>query len=156
MEKANLQDYLTSLHVTFRVIPQPERVYTAQEIAAAAHIPGRMLAKSVMIKIEGMLAMAVLPASHRVNFYRLREDLGIDDIELATEAEFKDLFPECEVGAMPPLGNIYGLTVIASKSLTDQDQIAFCGGTHRELIQIAYQDFERLTDPKILDFSYQP
>ena len=156
MEKTTLQDYLTSLDVQFRVIPQPKRVYTAQEIAAAAHIPGRMLAKSVMIKIKGELAMAVLPASHRVNFYRLKEVLGTDEVELASEEEFKDLFPECEVGAMPPLGNIYGLTVIASKSLTSQDQIAFCGGTHQELIQIAYEDFERLTDPTVLDFSYQP
>ena len=127
MEKTGLQDYLKTLGIPFKVIPQPARVYTAQEIAAAAHIPGKMLAKSVMIKIKGELAMTVLPATHRVNFSRLKKEFGTEDIRLASEDEFTDLFPECEVGAMPPLGNIYGLTVIAATSLTAQDQIAYVG-----------------------------
>ncbi len=155
MTKTDLQSYLSSMHVPYKVIDQPARVYTAQEIAASAHVPGNQLAKSVMIKVDGVMVMAVLPATHRVNFSRLKKTLAAQAIRLASETEFKDLFPECEVGAMPPLGNIYGLTVYAATSLTKEDQIVFCGGTHRELIQIAYRDFERLANPTVLDFSYQ-
>ncbi|GAB4241710.1 MAG: YbaK/EbsC family protein [Acidobacteriota bacterium] len=127
--------------------------YTAQGIAAAAHVKGKELAKVVMIKVDGRLAMAVLPAPYKVNFDKLREAIGCREVTLAAEEEFGHLFPDCELGAMPPFGNLYGLDVYVAKSLTEDEEIAFNAGTHSELIRMAYKDFERLVKPKVLSFT---
>ena len=130
-------------------------VYTAQEIAASAHIPGKELAKTVILKADGRMIMAVLPASFKVDFNILKEATGASNIRLADEHEFVDKFPECEPGAMPPFGNLYGINVYAAKILSDDEEIAFNAGTHTELIKMTYKDFEKLVKPKIVDFSYQ-
>lgn len=127
--------------------------YTAQEIAASAHISGRNVAKTVIIKVDGKMAMAVLPANYLVDIDLLRETTGADYVELASEKEFKDLFPDCELGAMPPFGNLYGMEVFAAKTLADDDEIAFNAGSHTELIQLPYKDFEKLVNPKVVRFS---
>ena len=124
--------------------------YTAQEIAASAHIPGKELAKTVMLKLDGKMAMVVLPASKQVNFTLLRGASGARHAELATEEEFETLFPGCDIGAMPPFGNLYGMDVFADESLTKDQEIAFNAGSHFELIKLAYKDFERLVNPKIV------
>jgi len=129
------------------------RAFTAQEIAASAHISGKELAKTVMVRIDGGMAMAILPASHHIDFYQMREVTGTEHIELATEDEFRGLFPECELGAMPPFGNLYGMPVYVSEALREDEEIAFNAGTHTELIQMSYLDFELLVKPEILSFS---
>lgn len=126
------------------------RAYTAQEIAASAHIPGREIAKTVIVRLDGKMAMAVLPADHRLHFGLLRKIANVDVAELADEAEFKDLFPECEAGAMPPFGNLYDMPVFVEESLTKDHEIAFNAGSHTELIRLAYSDFERLVHPTVL------
>ena len=155
MPSVRLKEYLDSQKVEYTTLKHSP-VYTAQEVAASAHIPGHQLAKTVMIKIDGQMAMAVLPAVYRVNFDQLKKALGAKRIELATEKEFKDLFPDCEVGATPPFGNLYGMEVIADKSLSAQVVIAFCAGSHSELIQLSYADFEKMAKPKVVDFSSKP
>ena len=127
--------------------------YTAQEIAASAHISGKELAKTVVIKIDGKLAMAVLPASYKISFDDLKEALGVEKVRLAYEQEFMDKFPDCEVGAMPPFGNLYGMDVYVAESLTDDDEIVFNACSHTELIRMKYKDFEELVKPKRLKFS---
>jgi Ala-tRNA(Pro) deacylase len=127
--------------------------YTAQEIAASAHIPGRELAKTVMVKVDGRLAMAVLPASSHVDFDLLADAIGARRVELADESEFRQQFGECELGAMPPFGNLYGMEVYVADELTEDDQIAFNAGSHTELIRMAYADFERLVRPQIIRFA---
>ena len=127
--------------------------YTAQEIAASAHIPGKELAKTVMIKVDGRMAMAVLPASYQVDFDLLKTAIGAQEVELATEEEFKDLFPECAVGAMPPFGNLYGMDVFMAASLAEDEEIAFNAGSHTELIRLAFPDYVRLVTPVQLHFS---
>lgn len=129
------------------------RAYTAQEVAASAHIPGQELAKTVIIKLNGTMAMAVLPASYQVDFDLLQEATGAEEIELATEEEFKGLFPDCEAGAMPPFGNLYDMDVFVAASLTEDEAIAFNAGSHTELIKMSYPDFARLVDPVVLQFS---
>ena len=129
------------------------RAYTAQEVAASAHIPGKELAKTVMVKIDGAMAMAVLPASYKVDFNQLCEATAGCKVELASEKEFKDLFPECEVGAMPPFGNLYDIPVFVAETLAEDEEIAFNAGSHTELVKLAYRDFERLVQPKIVRFS---
>lgn len=127
--------------------------YTAQEVAQTAHIPGDEMAKCVMIKIDGKMAMAVLPASYQVDFGLLREAIGADHVTLAHERDFSDMFPQCELGAMPPFGNLYGLPVYVAKKLTEDDTIAFNAGTHRELIRLPYREYARLVQPTVLTFS---
>ena len=155
MSTNKLREYLDSNNVQYTVI-EHSLAYTAQEIAASAHIPGNQLAKTVMVKTDGQMAMAVLPASHRVNFERLKEYTGADQVELASEREFHELFPDCEAGAMPPFGNLYGMEVYAAESLVEEIEIAFCAGSHTELIRLPFKDFKRLVNPKILDFSWKP
>jgi Ala-tRNA(Pro) deacylase len=127
--------------------------FRASEIAATAHIPGRELAKTVMVKADGKMTMAVLPASTMVDFRLLKKALSATKVELATETEFKGLFPDCEVGAMPPFGNLFDIDVLASQSLQEDEEIAFNAGSHRELVKMGYKDFERLVKPKLLTFS---
>lgn len=127
--------------------------YTAQEIAASAHIKGKELAKTVLIKADGKMVMAVLPASYRIDFETLKFALNAERVRLANELEFKDKFPECEVGAMPPFGNLYDMEVYVAESLTEDEDIAFNSGTHTELIQMMYCDWEKLVMPKVLRFS---
>ena len=127
--------------------------YTAQEVAASAHIPGRILAKTVMVIIDGAMAMAVLPSSHRVLLDDLRDLIDTDDIRLAHEDEFKTLFPDCEPGAMPPFGNLYDMSVYVSPDLAEEDEIAFNAGSHTEVIKMSYYDFERLVRPHVASFT---
>jgi Ala-tRNA(Pro) deacylase len=127
--------------------------YTAQEIASLAHIKGKELAKTVIVRIDNAMAMAVLPASYRVDLSLLKAAAGGKKIALASEAEFRDRFPECETGAMPPFGQLYGMAVFADESLTIDQEIAFNAGTHHELIRLSYEDFARLVQPKVAKFS---
>jgi Ala-tRNA(Pro) deacylase len=155
MSTSKLKEYLEANGVQYKVI-EHSLAYTAQEIAASAHVPGKQLAKTVMIKIDDRMAMAVLPAPHRVNFERLKEYTSANQVELANEREFKEMFPDCEPGAMPPFGNLYGMEVYAAESLADEIEIAFCAGSHTELIRLPFKDFERLVKPKIFDISWKP
>ncbi len=152
MPVKRLKAFLDEHHVKYVTITH-SRAYTAQEVAASAHIPGREMAKTVMVKIDGEMAMAVLPASFQVDFDLLKEATGAREVELATEAEFKDLFPECEPGAMPPFGNLYGMDVFVANRLAEDEEIAFNAGTHTELIKLAYPDFVRVVNPVVLQFS---
>ena len=124
--------------------------FTAVEIAKSAHIPSREMAKTVIIKIDGELAMAVVPANYKVRLDLLQQALDSDSIELASEPEFTARFPDCEVGAMPPFGNLYDMEVFVAESLTEDDKIAFNGGSHLEVIQMDYRDFENLVKPKFI------
>ena len=121
--------------------------YTAQEIAALTHVPGGQLAKSIIVKLDGKMAMAVLDASHFVDLERLETVAGAKTVELATEEEFGQLFPECQLGAMPPFGNLFGMEVYVDEGLAGQTEIAFNAGSHTELIRLAFADFERLVTP---------
>jgi len=129
------------------------KAYTAQEIAASAHIEGRRVAKTVILKIDGKLAFAVLPASYKVDFDLLKELLGTDKIRLADEQEFKDKCINCEVGAMPPFGNLFNCETYVAATLVEDEDILFNAGNHTELIKMNYMDFEKLVKPKILRFS---
>jgi Ala-tRNA(Pro) deacylase len=144
-----LKKFLDS-HQTKYVTIRHSPAYTAQETAQSAHIPGKELAKTVMVKVDGKMAMMVVPAADHLNLSEIRRIIGAGKVELATEGEFKSLFPDCEIGAMPPFGNLYGMEVFASARLTEDEEIAFNAGSHTELIKLAYRDFERLVSPKIV------
>ena len=140
-------------HHTKYVVISHSKAYTAQGIAAIAHIPGQELAKTVIVKLDGALGMAVLPASYQVDLLALKKAVGVKDASLASEREFKQHFPDCETGAMPPFGNLYGIPVYVDETLTRDTEIAFNAGTHLELIRMSCGDFERLVKPTVLRFS---
>lgn len=150
--KEELEKYLKDNGVAFEEMVHAE-VYTAQEIAAAQHIPGQQLAKVVMVNADGEMVMLVLPASYRVDFDKLKSILGKTKVSLAKEEEFQDVFPDCEVGAMPPFGNLYNVPVYVDKSLTVDPEIVFQAGTHVHTMKIKYADYERLVKPKVGDFA---
>jgi len=152
MPVKKLREFLDSRDIKYVTISHSP-AYTAQGIAASARIPGKELAKTVMIKVDGRMAMAVLPASYRIEFGLLKEAAGAGKVELAGEQEFKDMFPECDVGAMPPFGNLYGMDVFVAESLAEDEEIAFNAGSHTELIRLSYRDFEDLVNPKVVRFS---
>jgi Ala-tRNA(Pro) deacylase len=140
-------------HGTKYVAISHSKAFTAQGIAAISHISGRELAKAVIVKLDGDLAMAVLPASYQVDLELLRRKTGVRTAELATEREFKQHFPDCETGAMPPFGNLYGIPVYVDETLVEDREIAFNAGSHYELIKMKYADFEQLVKPEVMQFS---
>ena len=126
--------------------------YTAQEAAASSHIPGRELAKTVMVKIDGKMTMAVLPASYKVDFDLLKKAAGASKVSLASEQEFGDIFPECEVGAMPPFGNLFGLPVLMDDALMSEEIVYFNCGSHTVSLRMKRADLAAATDAQIEDF----
>ena len=153
MPAKRLKRFLDDQQVKYTTITHSQ-AFTAQEIAHAAHISGRDVAKTVIVKIDDKMAMIVLPASDQVVFEFLKEAIGARHVELATEREFRDLFPECELGAMPPFGNLFDMDVFVSESLTHDEEIAFNAGSHTELVRMAYHDFQRLVAPRVIRVSY--
>ncbi|MBI2237514.1 MAG: YbaK/EbsC family protein [Actinobacteria bacterium] len=153
--RERLERYLRENGVPFEV--QDHRMaYTAQQIAAAEHVPGRMLAKVVMVLADGELSMLVLSAPSLVDLERAGEMLGGKAVRLADEMEFAPAFPDCEPGAMPPFGNLYGLPVYVDRALTRNETIVFQAGTHTETMSVTYADFERLAQPAVAEFGYLP
>ncbi len=152
MPTKKLEEFLESHKVKYEIIPHSE-AYTAQEIAASAHVPGKELAKTVMVKLDDTMAMAVLPATYKVDFDLLKNATGVNTVELAKEQETKDIFPDCDIGAMPPFGNLYGIDVFVAEKLAEDEYIAFNAGSHKELMRISFKDFERLVKPKIVKIS---
>jgi Ala-tRNA(Pro) deacylase len=152
MPARKLKTFLDSHNVKYTTIGHSP-AFTAQEVAESAHLAGKELAKTVIIKIDRRFAMAVLTSNRKVLLQDLREFTGIDNVTFATEDEFKTLFPDCELGAMPPFGNLYDMDVFVAPSLEENENISFNAGTHTEIVQMPYADFERLVHPKIMSFT---
>jgi Ala-tRNA(Pro) deacylase len=147
-----LKALLDEAKVAYHVLKHHEK-YTSQEIAEALHVPGRMLAKVVMFKAGGKLRMAVLPGDLLLDLKALARAAGAPKAALATEEEFKGLFPDCEVGAMPPFGNLYDIPVVVDRRLAADEEIVFEAGSHHEAIKLAYADFARLVAPLVADIA---
>lgn len=147
-----LQDYLDQRNSKYQVLTH-SLAYTAQEVAAFQHIPGKQMAKVVMVKKDsGAFLMLVLPASHQVHFGRLRQVVG-EKVELAQEREFRHLFPGCEVGAEPPFGNLFDLDTIVDESLAEDEEIVFNGGSHWQTVRMRYDDYVQLVQPRVARFA---
>ncbi len=147
-----LREFLDGQKVLYDVASH-RQAFTAQEVAAAQHVPGKELAKVVMLRSGASFVMAVLPAPYRVDLDRAKAAIGKADLVLANEQEFKGLFPQCEAGAMPPFGNLYGLPVYVDDTLTRDEEIVFNAGTHTQTVKMKYADFARLVQPKVCSFA---
>jgi Ala-tRNA(Pro) deacylase len=149
MSAHKLTEFLDEHQVNYTTITHSP-AFTAQEIAHAAHIPGCELAKTVMVKIDDRLVEVVLPATQRLDLEQLRSTAGANKVELAREEDFDRCFPDCELGAMPACGNLYGIEVYVSPRFTGERQIAFNAGNHSELICMKYADYARIVHPIVL------
>ncbi|MCW8884324.1 MAG: YbaK/EbsC family protein [Motiliproteus sp.] len=155
MPARRLTNYLDSEKIRYTTLKHSP-AYTAQEVAESAHIRGHKLAKTVILDIDNNLTMFVLPASYRVDIDSLRRSISALKLEMCSEKQFSDLFPSCELGALPPFGNLYGMEVYIAEALVDVPQITFCSGTHTELIQMEYTDFARLVHPIQIEHGAYP
>ncbi len=150
--KERLEGYLHDNRVPFEAQRHP-RAVTAQEVAASEHVPGKMLAKTVMVLADGEMVMLALPAPYQVDLEKAAAALGAGNVRLSEEEEFEDTFPDCEVGAMPPFGNLYGVPVCVDETLAEDETIVFRAGTHTETMSVRYSDFERLVEPTVAAFA---
>ena len=149
MPTQKLKNYLDQHEIQYVTISHSP-AYTAQRIAEVTKIPGKELAKTVIVKIDDKFAMAVLPASRRVNLQHLQQAIGADEVTLSSEQEFNELFPDCEVGAMPPFGNLYDMGVYVAEQLTEDEEIAFNAGSHSELVRMSYNDYANLVTLQVV------
>ncbi len=152
---SKLKDFLDREHVHYDVLPHPE-AFRAITIAHSLHAPEKEMAKVVVVKVEGRFIMTVLPASWNLDLHRLRDLFSTHHVRLATEEELKDLFPDCELGAMPPFGNLYGLDVYVDRSLTEDEHIFFQAGNHCEAVRMRYADFAALVFPRVAELHRSP
>lgn len=150
-----LQEFLDANRIHYDVLDHHE-AYTAPEVAHTLHVPGKMLAKVVIVNADGKLLMAVLPSNWQVDLARLQEVLGARHVRLASEAEFQGLFPDCETGTMPPFGNLYGLNVYVDQCLTEDEEIVVPAGFHSRALKLRYEDFARAVQPKVAEFHRAP
>ncbi len=148
---ARLQEFLDREHVRYEILPHDE-TYTASRLAQALRVSGKELAKVVVLKVEDRFVMTVLPASWKLDLNRLREIFDTSHVRLATEQELRELFPDCDVGAMPPFGNLYGISVYVDQSLLEDEEITFHAGTHTEAVKLRYEDFARPVRPVVAEF----
>lgn len=144
-----LRECLDRSGVQYEVMSH-RQAFTAQEVAQAEHIPGKELAKVVMLRSGKNFCMVTLPAPYRVDLDKAKTALGAADLVLATEEEFAGLFPQCEAGAMPPFGNLYNVPVYVDESLTRDDMIVFNAGNHTQTVKMRYADFARVVQPKVV------
>lgn len=149
MTTPKLREILDQNHIKYQIINHLP-AYTAQQTAEASHIAGREMAKTVMIKVDGKLKMFVFPATKKIDFNEIKQEFHAKSVTLATEQEFQNQFPGCEVGAMPPFGNLFGIETVVSAQLAHCDKIAFNAGNHTEVIKLSYKDFDNLVHPIVL------
>lgn len=151
--RTRLEAYLREHQVPYR-LDEHRLAYTAQEIAAIEHVPGKQMAKVVIVMADGKPVMLALPAVSRIALDQAARDLGATEVRIAREEEFARLFPDCEVGAMPPFGNLYQVPVWVDRTLTEDETIVFNAGSHTETMRVAYADFARLVEPKVADLGH--
>ncbi|QBD74698.1 YbaK/EbsC family protein [Ktedonosporobacter rubrisoli] len=150
-----LERYLRQEKVGYQIQHHPT-AFTAQQIAECEHISGKKVVKSVVVMADHKMALLALPASLRVDLEKVRSLLGARDVRLALEGEFESAFPDCDVGAMPPFGNLYNLPTYVEQSLTRQETIVFPIGSRTETMSMHYADYERLVQPNVIEFALKP
>lgn len=147
-----IRDFLDSQDVTYEQLSHPI-AFTGQDVAHTLHLSGKKCAKTVVLNGDGKLVMAVIPAASRINLQDLRATMEVRHLEMLPESELIKLLPDCEPGAIPPLGPLYGMEVWVDRTISDSEQIVFCAGTHEDSVRMKYSDFAKLIRPRSSRFS---
>ena len=149
--RESLQSYLDQMGVHYRV-SHHDTAYTASRLAEKEHVPGRKVIKPVVVKADNQFVMCVLPASHRIDMDALRTQLETDRVELAEERKLAELFPDCELGAEPPIGRLYGMTTLMDESVIADDHVTFQAGTHTDAVTMTLADYRKVAQPEVAYF----
>jgi Ala-tRNA(Pro) deacylase len=147
----NLQTFLDERGVAYR-ISRHDTAFTASGLAQSAHVPGRKVIKPVVVNADGQFVMCALPASHKIDFEELKRQLEADYVSLVSEEKLAELFPDCELGAEPPIGRLYGMTTLMDGSLVHDDRVTFQAGTHEDAVTMSLSDYRRVAQPEIAYF----
>ena len=147
-----IRDYLDSQNVSYETLHHAQ-AFTAQEVAHSLHVSGKRCVKVVVARGDNKPLLVVMPASHRLNFQELKSALKANRLEMLVESELVGLFPDCDLGAVPPFGNLYGIGVCVDRAVANTEKIVFCAGTHEDCIRMRYSDFAKLTRPFVGHFS---
>lgn len=147
----NLQTFLDEQGVAYRS-SRHDTAFTASTLAQAEHVPGRRVIKPVIVNADGQFVMCALPASHKIDFEELKRQLEASYVSMVTEEKLAELFPDCEIGAEPPIGRLYGMTTLMDESLTADDRVMFQAGTHRDAVTMTLADYRRVAQPEIAYF----
>jgi Ala-tRNA(Pro) deacylase len=145
-------DYLDSQNVSYECVPHAQ-AFAAQEVAQTLHVSGKRFAKVVVLDADGRLLMAILPASHRLHLHELKEKLGVKCLEMVPEGDLAKFCPDCELGALPPFGHLYGMDVWVDRALSESEEIMFNAGSHTDAIRMKYSDFAKLAMPQVARFA---
>ena len=148
----SLQSYLDEAGVAYRTSHHPT-AYTAQDLAAAEHVPGRQVIKPVVIKADGRFVMCALPACCRIDLEALRKQLQANQVQLAEEAKLAELFPDCELGAEPPIGRLYNMPTLMDEAVVVDSRVTFQAGTHSDAVTMTLADYRRIAQPEMGYFS---
>ena len=148
----NIREFLDSHQVPYECVPHSQ-AFAAQEVAETLHVPGRRFAKAIVLNADGRMLMAVVPATHRLELHELKDKLGAKELELLPEGELAKICTDCELGAFPPFGHLYGMDMWVDKSLTESEEITFNAGSHTEAIRMKSADFLRLATPHMARFA---
>jgi Ala-tRNA(Pro) deacylase len=147
-----IRDYLDSQNVPYETLHHSQ-AFTAQEVAHSLHVSGKKCVKAVVASGDNNLVIVVMPASHRLNIQELKSALKANLLEMLVESELVELFPDCDLGAVPPLGNLYGIEVWVDRAVANAEKVLFCAGTHEDCIRMRYSDFAKVTRPYLGHFS---
>jgi Ala-tRNA(Pro) deacylase len=147
-----IRDYLDSQDVPYELLHHSQ-AFTGQEVAHSLHLSGKRLAKTVVLEGDGKRLMVVIPASYRLNLQELRGVLEVNRLEMLPESELAKLFPDCDLGAIPPFGSLYGLEVWVDRAVSDAEEVVLCAGTHEDCLRMKYGDFAKLAKPRLGRFS---
>ena len=147
----NLQTWLDEMGVRYRVC-RHDTAFTASQLAEREHVPGQQVIKPVLVQADGQFVLCALPASHRIDLDALKVQLGASDVNLAHESDLAEVFPDCDLGAEPPIGRLYGLTTLMDESLTADDHVTFQAGTHQDAVTMTLADYRRVAQPEMAYF----
>jgi Ala-tRNA(Pro) deacylase len=147
-----IRDYLDSRNVPYEALHHSQAL-TAQEVAHSLHVSGKRCIKAVVARRDNKPVILLVPTSHRLNFQELKSALKADHVELLVECELVELFPDCDRGAVPPFGNLYGMDVWVDRAVASAENLLVCAGTHEDCIRMRYSDFAKLTQPLLGHFS---
>jgi Ala-tRNA(Pro) deacylase len=146
-----LQSYLDRLGIWYHLSHHP-RTYTAADLAQQEHIPGHQVIKPVLVEADGRFVLCALPASHRINIDKLKDKLHADSVRLADEPTLQEVFDDCELGAEPPIGFLYGIPTVMDESLCQDERVTFQAGNHEAAITMSLKDYRRVTQPEVARF----
>lgn len=149
MATRRIREFLDGNHARYVMIHHSP-AYTAQELAHSMHLPGKFLAKTVVVKLDERVALAVVPANKDVDLDQLRHETGARQAQIAEPADFVDRFTDCQLGTVPPFGNLFGVDAYVDRDIAKMDQVAFTAGTHSDAIAMTFADYRRLAHPRLM------